>query len=199
MYKECITCHKLGTECDGANLIALPSKDLIEWCKLRKAHLKMSNAKIAELANVPKGTVDRIFAADGEVDFRYESIRPLVQALLGGAFDGNPCPDPDLNEQAAETIKRLEEDNQRLRKLYYKTLDDHRDDIDAERAAEDFLMKQIKQKDRKILVLTILLAILLSAIIIALIVDVLNPDVGFFWLKELFSGTGNGFHVKYFV
>lgn len=187
MYKECITCHKLGTECDGANLIALPSKDLIEWCKLRKAHLKMSNAKIAELANVPKGTVDRIFAADGEVDFRYESIRPLVQALLGGAFDGNPCPDPDLNEQAAETIKRLEEDNQRLRNLYYKTLNHHRDDIDAERAAEDFLMKQIKQKDRKIVILAILLAISLTAIIIALIIDGLSPEIGFFWLREIFA------------
>lgn len=187
MYKECITCQKLGAECDGANLIALPSKDLIEWCKLRKAHLKISNAKIAELANVPKGTVDRIFAADGEVDFRYESVRPLVQALLGGTFDGNPCPDPNPNEQAEETIKRLEADNKRIQELYYKTLQEHREDLSAERTAEDFLIKQIKVKDRRILVLSILLALSLGAIIIALVIDSLNSDIGFFWLEEIFS------------
>lgn len=193
MYKECITCDKLGTDCDGANLIALPAKELIEWCKLRKAHLKLSNAKMAELANMPKGTIDRILAGEGTADFRYESIRPLVKALLGGSFEGIPCPDPNPKADAKteERIIQLEADNARLRKLYFESLEQHREDLQAERSAENFLIEQIKHKQRTNVVLGILLAISLGTILTALIIDKLDPTKGFFWIHELMHRTGS--------
>ena len=187
MYKECITCAKIGTECDGGNLIALPAQELIDWCKLRKAHLKISNARIAELSNIPKGTVDRILASDGTADFRYESIRLIVKALLGGTFEGIPCPDPNPDERAAETIERLEAECARIRGLYLDAIKHHREDIQAERSAEEFLMEQIKKKHRAIILLGTLLALSLGVILTALIVDKLNPDMGFFWLKDLLA------------
>lgn len=187
MYKECITCAKIGTECDGGNLIALPAQELIEWCKLRKAHLKISNARIAELSNIPKGTVDRILASDGTADFRYESIRLIVKALLGGTFEGIPCPDPNPDERAAETIERIEADCERIRGLYLDAIKHHREDIQAERSAEEFLMMQIKQKQKTIVILGVLLALSLGTILAALIIDRLNSNIGFFWLKDLLA------------
>lgn len=175
MYKECITCDKLGTDCDGGNLIALPAKELVEWCKLRKAHLKMSNAKMAELANMPKGTIDRILAGEGTADFRYESIRPLVKALLGGSFDGIPCPDPNpqADVKAEERIHQLEEDNAKLRTLYFESLQHHREDVQAERTTEAFLMDQVKQKHRSIVILATLLALSMCAIFASLIIKII--------------------------
>lgn len=92
MYLECVSCPKLGSSCDGPNFVAMSAQDLLEWCKMRKAKLGLSNAKLAELSGTPKGTIDRLLSGD-HPDFKYETIRPMIKALVGGSFSGNPCPD----------------------------------------------------------------------------------------------------------
>ena len=116
MYFECVHCPKIGCLCDGPNFLALPSRDLLEWCKQRKALLKWSNAKLAEEAKMPKGTVDRLLSSD-PVDFKFETIRPILKALIGGSWGSNPCGVADENTVATLINKttKLEEENNTLR------------------------------------------------------------------------------------
>ena len=116
MYFECVHCPKIGSCCDGPNFLALPSSDLLEWCKQRKALLKWSNAKLADEAKVPKGTVDRLLSSD-PVDFKFETIRPILKALVGGSWGSNPC---GVTDEAAakaliEKTSKLEEENNTLK------------------------------------------------------------------------------------
>lgn len=93
MYHECIMCPQLGITCDGPNFLAVSAQQILEWCKKRKKFLGLSNAKLAEMSNQPKGTIDRLFAGE-HYDFKFETIRPVIKALIGGPFEGRPCPAP---------------------------------------------------------------------------------------------------------
>lgn len=183
MYIECISCPKMGVTCDGPNYAAIPAHDLLEWCRLRKNHLGWSNSKLAEEAGIAKGTVDRLFAAE-RVDFKYDTICPIIKALVGGTWVGKPC--AELRQQdshLAETIQRLEEENSRLR--------------EDDETRVDFLKEQLRlaqetSAGRKtaIVVLAVLLGTTLALIIAALIIDRLNPNIGFFWLERLAGAVG---------
>lgn len=167
MYEECLSCPKLGITCDGPNFLAMSAHDLLEWCKLRKARLGLTNAKVAEMSKVPKGTIDRLFSGSQD-DCKFETIRPILQCLAGGDFEGNPCPAPDstieiqhyqdIIAQQKETIRVLEEDN-------VETL--------------DYFNEQLNRRVRIIIVLVIIISLTLIMIVAALILDKLNPDTGF--------------------
>lgn len=192
MYLECVTCPKLGIECDGPNFLAMPAHDLWEWCKKRKTHLRLTNAQLAEMSGTPKGTIDRLFAKD-QADFKYETIRPLIRVLVGGNFDGNPCPDPhdqQVDEQAAETIKHLEEENAKLKETIAELKE-----VKAEKKEEiAFLKGEVENKRGYIKILVVLLSICILVICGALIIDRMNPDIGFFWreVAEHFTESENG-------
>lgn len=115
MYSKCVSCPKLGVSCDGPNFVAMNAAELVAWCNARKDFMKISNARIAEMAGMSKGTVDGFFA-NAHADFRFETIRPVLRVLVGGEFSGVPCPDPSSGEKAAyeERIRGLEADNARL-------------------------------------------------------------------------------------
>lgn len=186
MYTECITCQKIGISCDGPNFVAMSAQELLTWCKARKAHLHLTNGRLAELSGMPKGTIDRLFAGD-HVDFRYETIRPLIKALAGGDWSGNPCPDPgedidaaldDLRKQHAaeiawrdDKIKHFTEENDRLRNHFEKE--------------NGHLMEENKRKNRYIAVLGVLAIVALLYIIVTLIIDVTDPSRGYYWLEGL--------------
>lgn len=192
MYTECINCPKLGDSCDGPNFMGMTASQLLAWCKERKNYLHLTNAKLAEMSGMAKGTIDRLLAGE-QADFRYESIRPMIKALVGGRFEGNPCPDPDAHtdekkiESQQEIIHRLEAENERLR-------------LDAAEAKEDYKQRieyfkqQMKYKQAAIAVLSIFLAICVSVIVAALVIDRLNSDIGFFWIEKMFTDrTSNTF------
>ncbi len=82
---------------DVLNTVILNPVELIKWCKNRKETLKLSNAKLAEMSNVPIGTIDRIMSGN-YTEFRYSSIQPLISVLLGF---GKETPEPD-EENAQE-------------------------------------------------------------------------------------------------
>ena len=85
---------------DLPDILSLNSKDLIDWCNTRKKQMHISNAKLANLTNVPEGTIDRILTGKN-LEFRYSTIQPIVRYLLG------ICEETPTNESSdyyAETI-----------------------------------------------------------------------------------------------
>lgn len=190
MYLECVSCPKLGATCKGPNFVAMPAHDLWEWCKKRKAQLRLTNSQLAELSGTPKGTIDRLFAKD-QADFKYETIRPLIRVLVGGEFEYAICQDTQeqkTDDLAAEQIKRLEEENAKLKDTIAELKE-----WKAEKKEEiAFLKSDVKEKRGYIRILAVVSAVALLAIITALVVDAMNPEVGFFWrsVAEHFTESG---------
>ena len=191
MYEECIECPKIGVSCDGPNFFAMSTPELLAWCKERKKELKISNAQIAEKSGMPKGTIDRLFAGE-HVDFRYETIRPLLKALTGGAWSGNPCAAPEEDDALRKRIQELEAELARREEAaqHYKENYDDMTTLVAntnKRHEEQlhFLRSEIKRKNKFVTGLAILAALALLYIIVTLIIDLADPSRGYFWLEGL--------------
>lgn len=200
MYIECVRCPKLGKTCDGPNFVAMSPLELIDWCKERKKHLGLTNAALAEMSNMPQGTIDSLLSKS-HPDFKYGTIRPLLQALVGGEWQGDPCPDPTNSQQAEllERIRHLEaevahrddkiailtQENAAMQTLIANTNKRHTD-------SQNFLREQLRGRNKAVVILSILLGISLLAIISALIVDRINPDIGFFWLDTVSNWLHSG-------
>lgn len=195
MYSDCIRCQKLGRECDGPNFVAMPPQELIAWCKERKKHLGLTNGKLADMTGMPQGTIDSLLS-NSHPDFKFGTIRPLLQVLVGGQWLGDPCADPTGSNVAEmkERIKHLEaEIAWRDDKLsHYKGQIDTMQTLITNTNArltkdKDFLREQIRSRNKAVAILATLLGICLFVIIAALVIDRLNPDIGFFWLDGLAS------------
>lgn len=206
MYLKCLTCPELGTTCDGPNFLAMTPQQLVSWCKERKKRLGLTNARLAELSGMPQGTIDSLLA-NGHADFKFGTIRPLLQVLVGGDWSGDPCPGAsderekelkELKEKIAKLesgiewrdkeIASLKQDNDDKRTLIANTNARHA-------KSSDFLRDQIRFRNRVITVIGTLLGLSLAVIIGALIVDYLNRHIGFIWvdkLSQLFKGDGHG-------
>ena len=174
MYKECVNCDRIGVSCKGPTFVAMPAAEILEWCKLRKGHLKLSNKKLAELSNIPEGTIARLFAGE-HIDFKYESIRPILMILVGGSFDGNPCPAPIAadDHKQKEIIERLQADNAALKETVQTYEHMHHEDMqelrEEHRQAVEYLKKQIKSRETAFLLMGAALAIAIIALIVILV------------------------------
>lgn len=174
LYKTCVTCPKLGISCDGANLITMPAAELLEWCKLRKKHLGWSNAYLSEQSLVPKGTIDRLFSAD-PTDFRHETLRPIVTALVGGKPGSNPCPDPfDLSAAHLREIIDIQKAD----------INDLNQRLQAGKLAHDndveYYRRQHREQRKINVVLGVALVVLLAVVAGLFAYDALNPNIGWF-------------------
>lgn len=194
MYLECISCPKMGVSCDGPNFYAMTPPQIIAWCKERKKFRGLTNEKIADMCDIPKGTVDSLFSGK-HPDFKFGTIAPILKALIGGDWTGEPCPGSgDGSEEKAlrERIKELEAGIQwRDDKIQHfaeqnKTLQNQAADASKRhQASQDFLREQIRGKNKAIVVLSVFLGLALAVIVVALIVDYLNRHIGFFWLDKV--------------
>ena len=169
MYEKCVKCPKVGISCEGPHFFTMSAAGLLEWCKERKKFLKISNEKLAELSGIPKGTIDRLFSGE-HLDFKFETVRPIIKVLAGGEWIEAPCPE-EPNNFADENICRLEEENARLKEHLAE---------EQEKAA--FFKEQYSFRGKAIIALTAFLGISILLIFAALIIDLANHDVGFFWV-----------------
>lgn len=190
MYSECIKCPKIGISCDGPNFFAMNTQELLAWCKERKKELKLSNAQLAEMSGMPKGTIDRLFAGE-HFDFRYETIRPLLKALTGGAWSGNPCAALQEDEVLKKKVQELEAELARRDESirHYKENYDGMTTLVAntnKRHEEQlhFLEGEIKRKNKFVTGLAILAVLALLYIIVTLIIDLADPSRGYYWLES---------------
>lgn len=197
MYLKCVSCPKLGAPCDGPNFLAMTPPQLITWCKERKKYLGYTNAKIAELSGMSPGTVDSLLA-NKHTDFKFGTIAPMLQALVGGDWSGEPCPDASSSEEAKELREKIAklEAGIEWRDEKIALLKKDSDDLRTLVANTNARNAESQAFSRKvIIVLGVLLFLALAVIIGALIVDYLNRHIGFIWIDKLsqfFQGDGHG-------
>lgn len=199
MYEECLKCKRIGNSCDGPNFLALGTADLIEWCNARRKQLPgMTYDRIADETGLSKGTVSGFFAGT-HADYRLETIRPILKLLVGGEWSENPCADPTDNERAKyeEKIRQFESDIawrddkiQHFKEQNARLQDELADKTKRHHESQEFMRSEMKRKNKSIAVLATFLGISLFVIIAALVIDRLNPEIGFFWLKSVLDGTG---------
>lgn len=180
MHLQCVNCPKLGISCDGPRFFSMQPQELISWCKERKKYLRYTNAKLAEISNTPPGTIDSLFA-NMHVDFKFGTIRLILQALVGADWSGLPCSCvPSSNEEInalREQVRQLENGLQRRDDKIQHYADENKflkeriaDESKSHQANHDFMREQLHRKDRIISVLTALLGLALLVIIGVLIV-----------------------------
>ena len=198
MYSECLKCEKIGVSCDGPNCVAMSTQELLTWCKARKQHLRLSNARLADMSGMPKGTIDRLFAGE-HADVRFETIRPLLKALTGGAWSGNPCAAAQEDEGLRKRVQELEGEirwrDDRIQHLTHNynsmtalianTNKRHEEQMARHEEQMAFLRDQIKQRNRTTTVMTVIAIVALLYIIVTLVIDLTDPAKGYYWLDAL--------------
>lgn len=79
MSKCCENC-KHSHEC-ARHVFSLPIEDVRKWCNTRRKEQNLTMQNIADMANVPFGTVARFFSSD-QSEFRYTTTAPIVASLI---------------------------------------------------------------------------------------------------------------------
>ena len=92
-FEKCLTCPSIKERrCSGPKFMRAPTKDIVEWVfAFAKLH-GITNAQIAAISGVPKGTIDGLKKRE---DVRHETLYPIIKGLIslvGGEWDIESCP-----------------------------------------------------------------------------------------------------------
>lgn len=129
-----------------------------------------SYQKIADMTEeigeaVSLSTIKRVFADSGR-GFRWATIKPIATVVLGVGFE-TPEPDEKVENQPQMYYAEIEA---------LKALVEAKGEMVAEKIKTiDYLRRQLRRQQ-------IVAGILVFLLVLALVVDLLNHDVGFFWL-----------------
>lgn len=127
-YYRCITCSNFRKTCGGR-----PTRDmdLRNWCEYIRDvmdYYRLTIAYVASKADVSEKRVELIRAIRDDQDILRATARRIEQVVLGPAT--NHLCDMDFDSSAAEKIKSLLEENERLRQekeRYAKIIDKYLD------------------------------------------------------------------------
>lgn len=214
-YNTCLDCTHIGKICDGPDFLAMDIPRLSEWCRMRKEILhkqdpKWTNAYIAEQADFSKITVDRFLSGHME-DVKFTTAAAIVRVLVNGTWGQYPCAMAALAEKEQVFVDNpaLLEQIEKLQAELLAQAAAHKDELAALRAYDEqrieYLKEQVKFKDkmfeergsyirrknRIIQILSCLLGFTVLLIFAALIVDMINPNIGYFWLDSAMSVIGS--------
>lgn len=193
-YAECLNCKQLGVDCSGRDLLAITHAERVEWLDTRRKMLGLSKKDLATRAMLSENTVLNFFKIS-HADCRLETLSPIVKVLTGGEWTEKPCPHTaNPNKDYYEGIIR--ERDEEIRRLTAEQASHAdairlRDDQIAHLTKEDeenirlrrFTEEQLKRQNRVIAILSVALGIAVALVIAALVVDKINPEVGYFWLR----------------
>ena len=198
-FNKCLKCQFLSNGCSGPNMTAMSPERVCEFLQLRRLLLGYTYKKTATLSKLSEITVKR-YLTNKVKDPSFLVIQALSHALVCDLDGINPCPIhlfPDEAEQATIACKAAQDALAQKEKEFELELENERKKV-------SYLLEQIKfdesqmhvmdkviddrasfmkRKDRYIFHLALLLGLSVAVIIGALVVDILNPDVGFFWLN----------------
>ena len=199
-FNKCLKCQFLSNGCSGPNMTAMSAERACEFLQLRRLLLRYTYKKTAQLSNLSEPTVKR-YLTNKIKDPGFLIIQALSYALVCDSQGKNPCPIhlfPNEIEQATVACQKAQDALAQKEKELEQT-------IENERKKVDYLLEQIKFdehqilikdkqlderagflriKDRYIFILALIAGISLLTIFGALIVDMLNPNLGFFWLMS---------------
>lgn len=187
MANRCINCEHLGVTCGGPYFFSMSTSEILEWCKARKNYMHLTNAELSDLSGIPRSTITRMFAGD-VLDFRYESIRPIIYVLIGKKFP-EPCREPEEQnvESQKQIIELLEHENDRLQRSIDTIRNRHVQESDMARTDSNdniaYLKSRIRDMRALLIVIGSLLFVCVVLFIIAFVVDRIKPDIGFIWRK----------------
>lgn len=204
-YNRCIDCIHIGVKCDGPDFLAMEIPRLCEWSRLRKDYLhrkdpKWTNAYISEKSGVSETTVGRFFSGKLE-DLNFSTAARILRVLVNGTWGQYPCAMAAAAEQEYADNPAIVEQCKQLQDALEKQAAEHKADIATVRAeaqetisllkggvaTRDALLAErydlIKQRNKTVAWLSVLLGAAILVILGALIVDGLNPNIGFFWVK----------------
>ena len=124
-YYRCLSCAKFRKECGG---IPTRDLDLQNWCEYMrdvKEIARLTNAFIAEKADVSIKTVERIMAINCDADIRRATARRIEQVIIGPVtkyFCDMDYDSSDATSKIAELLSRIEELQQKVTR-YEKIID----------------------------------------------------------------------------
>lgn len=182
MFQKCISCKRLGESCGGPDFYLLSAEELVAWCRQRKEYLHLSNARIAEAANMARGTVDSFFAST-HADFRYETIRPILKALIGDKYATEPCQaigDAERERIRAE-IDHVHSENARLSAAMQREHEEYSKSLEFVQFELSKVRETSNGRKKLVYILACCLFFTMFILMLAFYFDIQNPDVGFLW------------------
>lgn len=126
------------------DIITLNPSEIVKWCRERKASLGYSNAKLAEKSGVPIGTIDRIMAGK-YTEYKYSSIQPIVQCLLGYGVD---TPKPEDNSDQSQYYYETINGYQLVVESKNKEIEQLKKAYDTLFIAKEFLKEENERKQK---------------------------------------------------
>lgn len=150
-YNRCIDCVYIGKECDGPNFLAMSIDRWCEWCRFRKDYIHLTNAEIAERAEVSEATVKKIIAGNTS-GLLVDTMQRVTKVLVNGTWGQYPCAmaahgEPEELKAAAEECKRLRDSIADIRSDAQRKIDHLKAQIDQQNRFLQDRYEFLKQKD----------------------------------------------------
>ena len=192
-HENCSNCHAGEMPCLG-DLIFMEPEQRIEQYRAWKKEAGYSKIHIAEEVGVSEVSVSRFFAGHTK-DTKVSTLIDILRVLFRDRYY-------NCRKQHAQNISRAQTDNiediksrmQEQHEADRRIIDYLKTEIekrDAQLLTRDKLLEDracfMRQKDRYIRTLAILLGVTVFAILCFLAADVVNPNLGFFWVEQMAS------------
>lgn len=145
-YNRCLSCHHRTVRCDGPRTSAMTLERWCEFIRDMKELRGLTNALIAEKAEVSVKTVDRLMALNSDQDIMRETARRIEDVVIGSS-NQYPC----ILAYEEEHPKDEQKLNDALRDLERALSDnkDYRAALDNIHASYNAEMNTIREEARK--------------------------------------------------
>lgn len=145
-YNRCLSCPHRKVRCDGPRTAGLPFQRWCEYMRDMRDINGLTNAWIAETADVSIKTVERIMSLTSDQDIMRDTARRIENAIIGStsqypcylAFEEEHLPNNKMLDEATRELERALADNK-----------DYRDALDNIHASYKAEMETIRAEAQK--------------------------------------------------
>lgn len=156
-YNRCLSCPHLKTRCDGPRTSAMKLERWCEFIRDMKELFGLTNAEIAEKADISVKTFERLMAINCDQDIRRDTARRIEDAIIGSsnqypcylAFEESMPNDTEKLNEALKDLERALADNNDYREALDRIHASYNAEMEKIRAEAqkkiDFLLDQVAQ------------------------------------------------------